>query len=151
MCPPGYGYPGPEIECLNALLRSEVAAAAAYSQALLRFDGHTCQAELRRLCEEHQAAANVLRDHIHNLGGEPDAGFGPSEAYGGPLSAAGPEALLGALRQGEERGLAGYEAFLQAEEMPQECRFAVRGDLLPRCHEHISTLTGLLGGPKPKG
>jgi hypothetical protein len=152
MCPPGYGHPGPEIESLNALLRHELAAIRAYTHALGRFDGLACHEELRRIRVQHETAADVLRDHIRNLGGEPDEGFGPSDAFAGAATPeAGADALLGALKRGEERGLAGYEALLQTEEMPQECRFVVRGELLPHCHARIDALAGLLGGPKPKG
>jgi hypothetical protein len=140
------------VESLNALLRCELAAVDAYTRAVGRFDGHPAQDGLRRVRHEHELAANVLRDHIHNLGGEADDGFGPREVFASAgVAAAGPEALLAALKQAEERGLADYEAFLLAEEMPEECRFAVRGELVPRCHEHIDTLAGLAGGPKPKG
>jgi hypothetical protein len=152
MSPPGYGHPGPEIESLNSLLRCELAAVESYTQALGRLDGLPVQDELRRIRREHETAAVLLRDQIHNLGWVADGTFGPGEAFAGPVTgAAGSEALLAALRRAEERRLADYEVFLQAEETPEECRFAVRAELLPRCHEHIDTLVGLVGGPKPKG
>jgi hypothetical protein len=125
MAPPGFGHPGPEAETLNALLRHELAAIQAYTQALGRFAGHPSRSDLHQIRHAHEMAADVLRDHIHNCGG--------------------------ALKVGEERRLAEYEAFLQAEEMPQECRFAVRAQLLPQCHEHIDILAGLAEGPRANG
>jgi len=140
------------VDSLIALLRSELAAAEAYSQAVGRFAGHSCQDRLRRIWREHETAAAVLRNHICNLGGDPDEASGPPDTFAASVAgAASPAGLLAALRQGEERGLADYEAVLRAEEMPAECRFAVRGELLPRRHEHIDVLADLGGSPRPKG
>lgn len=150
MAPPGFGHPGPEVESLNALLRCELAAIEAYTQALSRFAGHPSQIDLRQVRHAHETAAGVLRDHIHNLGGEPDGGFGPGEAFAAPTTGqASLEAVFGALKKGEERRLAEYETFLQAEEIPAECRFAVRGQVLPQCHEHIDLLGELAQRSKP--
>jgi hypothetical protein len=152
MATPGFGHPGPEAETLNALLRHELAAIQAYTQALGRFAGHPSRSDLHQIRHAHEMAADVLRDHIHNCGGEPDGAFGPADAFAGPVTSAGNlEAVCGALKVGEERRLAEYEAFLQAEEMPQECRFAVRAQLLPQCHEHIDILAGLAEGPRANG
>jgi len=137
----------PEVGALNTLLRREQAAVATYDSALAHFEDHAFYVDLRTIRYHHQLAAGALRDHITNLGGDPaaDAGDWPpvdSDAPAG-LTVADCDALLAALREGEERTVLAYEAALERDQMPDECRFAIRAELLPRCHEHIDTLSAM--------
>lgn len=137
--PVGPGARAGEVRLLNALLRSELAAAATYEQALSRFADRPGFSVLQGIAHHHQAAAAVLRDQIRNLGGEPEAaGLYDSAAAGG-----GAESTIQALRVEEEGRLAEVERVLEEEQMPEECRFAIRTEVLPRCHEHIDALAAL--------
>jgi len=137
----------PEVGALNALLRTELAAVAAYSQSLTRFEDKAGRSDLRTIRTHHEKAAGVLRELVANLGGNPagDArvdeliAFAPSDQ----TRAARPDEILDAFRAGEDRALMEYERVLEREQTPDECRFAIRSQLVPWCHEHIDALAGL--------
>ena len=59
---------------INSLLRGEIAATETYNQALEKFAGQAEESELRRLRDQHRAAANTLREHVHQNAGEPSTG-----------------------------------------------------------------------------
>jgi hypothetical protein len=137
--PVGHAALAPEIGPLNALLRSELAAVTTYEQALARFADRPDWADLRSICHHHRTAAAVLRDQVTNLGGEPEAATVCDFA----APPAGTTITLEALRVEEERRLVEIERVLERDELPDECRFAIRTAVLPRCHEHIDALAGL--------
>jgi hypothetical protein len=145
----------PTVAALNALLRVELAAVATYDLALTRFENHAFQADLRTIRHHHESAVGVLREHVRNLGGEPAEGSAPWGEFGklvlGTARQSGPDALLGALQEGEEHGVNEYERILQGDELPQECRFAIRADHLPHCHEHLDTLSAMVSAATGKG
>jgi len=133
---------GPEVGVLNALLRSELAAVVTYEQALMLFADRPPWNDLRSICEHHRSAAGVLRDQVVNLGGEPEAGA-VSDFASPEERPPNSQIALDALRAMEERRLAEIERVLEREQLPDECRFAIRASVLPRCHEHIDMLAGL--------
>ena len=53
--------------------------------------------------------------------------------------------------ENEEQGVCEYERVLQADELPQECRFALRADVLPHWHEHLDTLAAMMSAAAKKG
>lgn len=137
--PAGHAALAPEIGPLNALLHSELAAIATYEQALARFADRPAWTDLRRICHHHRSAAAVLRDQVTNLGGEPEA----VTVFDSAPPAVGTTITLEALRNEEELRLMEIERVLEREDLPDECRFAIRTAVLPRCHEHIDALAGL--------
>lgn len=142
--------PGPlalEVGTLNSLLRTELAAVAAYSQSLTCFEDEARRSTLRTILSDHEKAAGALRELVANLGGTPlgDLGTGELFAFAPPdlTRAARPDEILDALLAGEDRALIEYERVLEREQTPDECRFAIRSQLVPWCHEHIDALAGL--------
>lgn len=138
--------PGPlasEVEALNTLLHWELTALATYDQALDLVENLDVGHHLRSIRHHHQTAVAVLRDQIQNLGGTPTDRTGPIRLYDSAppgVDAGGPAALLEALRIDEVRGIIEYERVLERDEMPDECRFVIRVELWPRCHEHVDAL-----------
>lgn len=143
---------GPEVGALSALLRSELAAVVTYEQALAAFADRPAWCDLRSICHHHRWAAGVLRDQVANLGGFPvetDLFDSASQPAGG--IAPGTRITFDALRLDEERRLAEIERVLEREDLPNECRFAIRSAILPRCHEHIDALAGMAAAVPLKG
>lgn len=141
-------YTESPVETLNSLLRGELSAVETYRRALQTFVGEPEQLELRRIHQEHQEAAGVLRQHILQQGGSP----ADSSGVWGTLAALiertarlfGRTAALRALQQGEEQGIEDYESALDNPEMPAECLGLIDGKLLPRCREHIQALEEMI-------
>jgi len=146
------GPKSPAVPALNALLQCELAAVEAYEFALSRFEDHPFHADLRVIRYHHETAVAVLRDHVRNLGGEPGAGFRPwGLNAGGATGRIDSATILAVLRQGEENGVNEFEQALLGDELTQECRFAIRAELLPRCHDHIDVLAGMASAAAGKG
>jgi bacterioferritin (cytochrome b1) len=147
--------PGPlaqEVEAINSLLCLELAAIEVYGQVLGGLEGHPFANDLRTIRYAHETAADALRNHIRNLGGEPTDEAGLTvRLYSSTGTTGSPEELIGHLRQMEERAVAEYERVLQREQMPDECRFAIRVEMLSHCHEHIDVLAAMAGALALKG
>ena len=141
--PADRGSPAPAVGALNALLCSEVAAVVTYEQALSLFADSPVWSVLRSICQHHRLAVGLLCDQLINLGGE----VGRAPVFDSASLPAGRPFTSGitfdALRIEEERRLAEIEQVLECEQLPDECRFAIRARVLPRCHEHIDVLAGI--------
>lgn len=129
---------------LNSLLRGELSAVETYNQALERMKDFQACAELRRIESEHREAVSLLRQKIMQLGAQPSATSGPWGAWAQMVTGAakvfGEEAVLKALKEGEEHGLKDYEAAVEDEDVDMEAASLIRTTLLPRQRTHISTL-----------
>jgi len=138
-------------ETLNGLLRGEIAATETYQQALAKVGDDPRAAELRRLHEEHRAAANALRKHVHQHGEKPVQGSGGWGVYAKTVEAAaklfGDGAALRALREGEEFGAKEYEKALADPSLPEDCKGLIRARLLPETLAHIPVLERLTKAP----
>jgi len=136
------------VQCLNSLLRGELAATETYQQAMAKFDGAQNAADLRRMHAEHREAANLLRQHVHQVGGKPDQGSGAWGAWAkvveGTAKIFGEAAALKALKEGEEQGSKDYQEAAKDEHLSAECRGVIRSQLLPQTREHIEILDRLL-------
>jgi len=77
-------------------------------------------------------------------GGKPAQGSGTWGAFAKTWTAAsklfGNTAALSALKQGEEHGLSDYEAAVQSDDLPPECKALVRDTLMPQTREHLQVL-----------
>ena len=135
-------------ECLNSLLRGELAAVETYQQALAKVDNQAGTSELRRIHDEHREAANTLRQCVHKHGGKPDHGSGSwgafAKAVEGTARLFGNAAALKALKEGEEHGVKTYEAALEDKELSPDCKELIRTTLLPRTRAHVPVLDHLL-------
>jgi uncharacterized protein (TIGR02284 family) len=132
------------IDTLNSLLRGEIAATETYQQALDKVSDEPEAVHLRRIHGEHRDAANTLRQHIHQFGGQPDQGSGAwgtfAKAVAGTAKIFGDTAALKALKEGEEHGLKEYEEALEEGDLPMECQTLIRTQLLPQTRDHIAIL-----------
>lgn len=135
-------------ETLNGLLRGELAATETYQQGLAKVGDDPREADLRRIHDEHRAAANTLRQHIHGHGGDPVQGSGGWGVYAKTLEAAaklfGDATALKALREGEEYGAREYEKALADPGLPEDCKGLIRARLLPQTLEHLAALDRMM-------
>jgi uncharacterized protein (TIGR02284 family) len=131
-------------DILNRLLRGELAATETYQQALAKVGNDPRSAELRRLHDSHRTAANEIRQHIHQHGGKPDQGSGSwgtwAKTVEGAAKIFGNAAAVKALKEGEEHGIKDYEAALNDQNLPAECKDLIRNRLLPQTRSHIPAL-----------
>ena len=135
-------------DMLNGLLRGELAATETYQQALAKAGDDPRAAELRRIHDEHRAAANALRQHIHQHGEKPVQGSGGWGVYAKAVEAAarlfGDAAAVKALREGEEYGARDYEKALADPSLPEDCKGLIQARLLPETLGHVAALDRLM-------
>jgi hypothetical protein len=141
--PADHGSRAPAVGVLNALLDSELTAVVTYEQALNLFTDRPVWNDLRSICQNHRSAVGLLRDQLSNLAGEPEGTTVFDSASPRVDRAVTAVISFDALRIEEERRLAEIEQVLECEQLPDECRFAIRTKVLPRCHEHIDVLAGM--------
>ena len=67
------------VSLLKKLHRGEISAVETYQQALDKVEKEPFHAQLKQIHDEHRTTANELRQHIRDLGVEPDQG---SEVWG---------------------------------------------------------------------
>src|SRR5262249_38703228 len=136
------------IRSLNPVVRGELAATEAYQQALAKVENSPGAAELRRIHEEHREAANTLRQHIHEHGGQPDHGSGAwgtfVKAVEGGAKIFGKTAALKARKEGEEQGISDYEKALHGVNLQADCKTLISNRLLPQTRAHIPVLDRLM-------
>ena len=136
------------VDSLNSLLRGELSAVETYRQAIDKLDGGLGTTELSRLNAEHLEAADILRDHILEHGGNPDESSGAwgtfAKAVEGTAKLLGNKAAIGALKRGEEAGITSYENALSDEHLPQDCKMLIRDHLLPQTRQHLPILDRLM-------
>ena len=128
------------IDQLNALLRGELAAVAAYQRALRAIDGRipVDGANILRFAAEHQRTVATLQAAVHGLGGTPAAEAGTWDAFERLRDTAPVLALLA----GEKAGLSEYEAALSW--LSGEPRELVEWELIPRQRRQIAALSAIL-------
>jgi bacterioferritin (cytochrome b1) len=126
---------------LNALLRVELAAVAAYQHALRLLDGRpgAGSGQVVGLSDGHQRNVAALQACIRALGGVPDSEPGASWSAFVLLR---DELSVQQLLQAEECGLADYEAALPGLE--GDIRDLVEHELLPRQKQHVAALSKIL-------
>jgi len=133
---------------LNRLIRGELSAIETYRQALDTMKDSPEVTELHALMVEHRTAAQALREHVKQRGGDPSADSGPWGAWAkvveGTAKLFGNAAALKALKEGEEHGIKDYEAFLDDEAADDECKELVRTRLLPQAQAHVPILDRLI-------
>jgi uncharacterized protein (TIGR02284 family) len=132
------------IDTCNELLRGELSAVESYSQAIKKFDTEVERTALEGIRSDHEQAAARLRSHIQDMGGEPSDGSG---AWGGFVQALegaamllGESPALALLERGEQHGIDEYKEALDDDDVMDEIKQVIRGQLLPSCAEHLATL-----------
>lgn len=137
-------------ETLNSLLRGELAATETYKQARAKLSGTKGGPDLDKVHGEHVQAAQALREHVREHGGQPEISSGAwgtfASAVEGTAKAFGTDATLKALKEGEEMGAKNYEEALQEGELPADCQELIRDKLLPQTRSHVPVLDRLMSG-----
>ena len=128
------------IEVCNSLLRGELSAVETYTQAIGKFDGESERVALQGIRSDHEKAAARLRSHIQDMNGKPSDGAG---AWGGFVQALegaammlGESPALALLERGEQHGIDEYKEALANDDVMEEIKQVIRGQLLPSCAEH---------------
>lgn len=132
------------IASLDSLLQGERSAVATYEQAQRHLAGrYASEVEANRSCHADRAIA--LAQRISDLGGKPSttggAWVGFTKAIEGTASLLGEGAVIAALEQGEDIGLADYRGPLT--DLDPTSRAMVTTDLLPaqvRTHGRMSAI-----------
>jgi bacterioferritin (cytochrome b1) len=134
-----------DISQLNSFLRGELAAVETYDQALNKIEDAYIREPLREVRASHDRRAQLLRQRILVLGGEPAPSSG---AWGGftKLVEAGAAVFgispaIAALEEGEDHGRDDYRADLH--DLSPETQTFVSKNVLPeqlRTHDMVSNL-----------
>ena len=145
---------GESVRQLNSFLRGEISAAETYRMAtdkLSDSDKTAAQANtglLQTLQEDHQRAAQTLRDRIQELGGEPSDSSGAWGAWAstvqGTMNLFGDTSALKSLKEGEEHGLKDYQAGI--DDIDPTSAQLVQNQLIPAQQRHITLLNQLMTG-----
>jgi uncharacterized protein (TIGR02284 family) len=136
------------VEQLNSLLRGEISAAETYAQAIRKVgEDHVSDAtQLRAIAQEHGEHAQLLREQIRRLGGEPEDSSGAWGVYAktieGVAKVFGDASALKALKEGEEHGLKDYRDALK--DLEETTRLLIAEVLIPAQQRHITTLDAMM-------
>jgi hypothetical protein len=137
------------IEVCNRLLRVERSASEIYGNAIRKFATKLHISQLVRIQREHEYAAEILEEHIRRIGGAPDSGLSAwgeiAHAMQSAVSLVGAYSAVQLLQTGEEIGERNYRDALEDEQVTDECKAMIRGELLPEAEEHILALKALQG------
>lgn len=133
------------IDALNKLLRGELSAIETYEQALGRLGGSELARELEECKRSHEERAEMLRQQVVRLGGEPSESSGAWGGFArlveGGAKVFGDKAAIAALEEGEDHGLRLYRD--EMDDLEASARDLVARSLLPeqeRTHRAMSTL-----------
>ena len=136
------------IKICNQLLRGELSAIETYNQAIDKFKDSPTEIEvLEQILVDHEDSAELLRDHLVEMGAVPDTDSGAwgafAKAVEGTATLLGESAALMALKEGEEHGIREYEDALADADVMEEAKETIREELLPRLVSHIPLLEAL--------
>ena len=137
---------------LNDLLQGEIAATETYQQAVDKARNDSRNFRLEAIHAEHRAAANALRMHVREGGGDPVRSSGVWGAFAKTIEGAaklfGKTAALKALKEGEEHGIRTYEDALEDDSLAPECKSLIESTLLPQTRDHVRVLDELMKAKK---
>jgi hypothetical protein len=135
------------IDVCNSLLRGELSAVETYTQALGKFENDPLRSDLDRLRADHEASASALRQHLVDMGAEPDESSGAWGTFArtveGTAKILGESPALAALEEGEEHGINEYREALDNGGVMEDIKMEIRQTLLPRLNSHISVLEAM--------
>jgi rubrerythrin len=139
------------LECLNSLLRAELAAVAGYQKALrtLKRKAVADSDHILRLASDHQRTVTALQGSVQARGGafavaaDPWEGSGVAALTGeGASERLEDKEFVSALLEVERRGLAEYETSMAS--LDEDARELVELELIPRQRRHVAGLSALL-------
>jgi len=104
------------IDQLSSFCRGEMSAVETYERAIHETKEEWILGQLRFNMDSHARRAQMLKQRILELGGEPPASSGPWGAFAGAVEGVaaviGERVALSILEEGERHGLADYRADL---------------------------------------
>jgi uncharacterized protein (TIGR02284 family) len=149
---PGDSSRSEMVRQLNSLLRGEISAAETYRMAIDKLGESTDLnisanvAILRDMQEDHGRAAQVLRERIRSLGGEPADSSGAWGAWAqtvqGTANLFGDTSALKSLKEGEEHGLKDYQEAI--DDVDAATASILHTQLIPNQQRHINLLDELI-------
>lgn len=135
------------ISVCNSLFRGELSAIETYNLGIEKYRGTPQIAALEKIRDEHVRSANILRDNVVSMGGQPDNSSGAWGDFAKTVQSAanffGESSALSSLQQGEEHGRKEYEAALENDQVMPECKELIRTKLLPKILQHLAALNAL--------
>ncbi|PTX97527.1 hypothetical protein DB346_21280 [Verrucomicrobia bacterium LW23] len=135
------------IDACNSLLRGELSAIETYSMAIHTYVGEPEALALEKIRSEHIESANLLRQNVKAMGGEPDHNSGAWGTFAKTVQSTanmlGERTAINVLLQGEEHGRNSYNAALENDDVMPECKELISSILLPRILRHIAVLETL--------
>jgi len=140
-------YSEKDIDKLNDFLKSEIAAVETYGQAIEKTgQSSTVVQRLVELRQSHATRAQLLRERIVALGGQPAEGSGMWGSFAklveGGAKAFGEKAALEALEEGEDKGLQEYRD--EIDDLSDNVRMFVASSILPEQQRTHDTLSRML-------
>ena len=137
------------IDQLNSFLRGEISAVETYRIALDNLGAdHPGRNALGSCKSSHVQRVLALQTKVRALGGSPSEGSGPwgalVTAYESGAAVLGDQAVIAALEQGEDHGLADYRADL--DKLDADSRQLVTAVLLPQQVETHEVIRKLANG-----
>lgn len=137
----------PCIKVCNSLLRGELSAVETYSEAIRKHADSPAARKLREIRDEHLASAQLLRENVLQMDGEPESDSGSwgvfAKGVQGAANLFGADSAVASLQHGEETGLSDYEDALQDDDVIADCKMLIRDRLLPAIERHIFALESL--------
>lgn len=133
------------IELLNALLRSELAAAESYRRGIEQLDSTLYHGTLLHCRSSHEDRADLLRHEILARGGTPAEAYSPWPTVSrfGEFETIlfGDSVAISALSQGENDGQDDYRAVL--DQLDPQTRQLVESAIIPEQQRVCSTVCDL--------
>lgn len=135
-----------------ALIRDELAAIEIYKQVLQSIAGGDAGDALRRIEDEHEEAARLLKDGLRRLGVESPRKADKAAAWASPRREAAElpddKSSISLLRDGERREIEDYETALRDESLDPTIKTLIEASILPKTRAHVPALERFLsGGP----
>jgi CBS domain-containing protein len=131
-----------------ALVHDELAAVETYKQVLQTVHGGKAGDALRRIENEHEEAARILKDRLHRLGLGVRSGSIGGSAWSGAWEKSAEfldeKTSIRLLKEGEEREIEDYERALGDGGLDSGLKKLIASSLLPRTRAHVPALARML-------
>ncbi|HXT01936.1 MAG TPA: CBS domain-containing protein [Elusimicrobiota bacterium] len=135
-----------------ALVSDELAAIDTYKQVLQTVTSGKAGDALRRIENEHEEAARLLKDGLRRIGVEAPRRAGGARAWAASRRKAGElpddKSSISLLRDGERREIEDYESALDDDSLDPGIKKLIESSLLPKTRAHVPALDRFLSeGP----
>ncbi len=135
-------------EDLDEILRGEISAKEAYTQALEKFEGTPSNFAIEQIRSEHEQAIDFWKREARDMNLIPETNSGIwgtiVQSFMATSKAIGVEATTRALRKGEEHGLNNYQRMLESTELTRFQKNEIENVFIPRQKRHIKNLDNVL-------